>query len=66
MAPTTALLASTKQTEKYILDAIEQQFQLSDSALVDITKQFLDDFRLGLSEYNHPMAMMYVPSPSIA
>jgi len=58
MAPTSALLASTTETEKLILDAIEQQFQLSDNALLKITKQFLDDFRVGLGEYNHPMAMI--------
>ena len=41
-------------------DAIEQQFQLSSHALLRITDQFLEDFRLGLGEYNHPMPMMYV------
>ncbi|KAH8105509.1 hexokinase [Cristinia sonorae] len=58
MAPISALLASSEHSQRAILDAIEQQFQLTDDALVTITKQFLEDFRLGLGEYNHPMAMI--------
>ncbi|KZT12617.1 uncharacterized protein LAESUDRAFT_718896 [Laetiporus sulphureus 93-53] len=33
-------------------------FTLDHDALVKITQQFLDDIRLGLGEYNHPMAMI--------
>ncbi|THH33815.1 hypothetical protein EUX98_g481 [Antrodiella citrinella] len=58
MAPTSALLASTKDTETHILDAIEEQFHLSGDALHKITQQFVEDFRVGLGEYNHPMAMI--------
>ncbi|CAL1702029.1 unnamed protein product [Somion occarium] len=58
MAPISALIGSTEDSARQILDAIESQFQLSDDALVRITDQFLKDFRLGLSEYNHPMAMI--------
>ncbi|TCD70456.1 glucokinase [Steccherinum ochraceum] len=58
MAPTSALLASTKDSEQAILDAIEHQFQLDNDALLKISGQFLEDFRLGLGQYNHPMAMI--------
>ncbi len=57
MAPTSAFL---KDDGHQTFDSIAAQFQLDDEALHTITKQFLEDFRLGLSEYNHPMAMMCV------
>ena len=41
------------------LQAIERQFTITDQKLLDITRQFLDDFNLGLSQYNKPMAMMF-------
>ena len=40
------------------LDSLAPQFDLSDATLVDITRQFVDDFAAGLGEYNKPMAMM--------
>ena len=40
-------------------DDIEREFQLNDDRLFSITQQLIDDFRLGLREYNHSMAMMY-------
>ena len=40
------------------LDHIEQQFSLTDEKLIDITRQFVEDFALGLSKYNEAMAMM--------
>ena len=43
------------QTE---LDAIAQQFELSQDKLRAITSQFIADFALGLGAYNHPMAMI--------
>lgn len=49
--------ASTDAARK-IFDDIEAQFQLGQDALIKITEQFLEDFRLGLSEYNQPMAMI--------
>ncbi|THH01755.1 hypothetical protein EW026_g995 [Hermanssonia centrifuga] len=55
MAPTSAFL---KDDGHQTFDSIAAQFQLDDEALHTITKQFLEDFRLGLSEYNHPMAMI--------
>ncbi|KAI0079762.1 hexokinase [Panus rudis PR-1116 ss-1] len=58
MSPTSALSGSSDASERQILDDIESQFQLSDESLVKITKQFLTDFHLGLSEYNHAMAMI--------
>ena len=58
MAPISALSGSTPDTAKQILDSIEAQFQLAADDLITITNQFLEDFRVGLSEYNRPMAMM--------
>jgi hexokinase len=43
-----------------ILNEIEQQFFLSDDRLLTITRQFVEDFSLGLGEYGKAMAMMYV------
>lgn len=40
------------------LDSIQRQFDLTDARLLEITRQFVDDFALGLSEYNKPMAMI--------
>ena len=40
------------------LDAIAQQFELSQDKLCAITSQFIADFALGLGAYNHPMAMI--------
>lgn len=39
---------------------IEQQFTLDGDVLISITSHFHKLFNLGLSEYGHPMAMMYV------
>ncbi|KAK7696561.1 hypothetical protein QCA50_001219 [Cerrena zonata] len=58
MAPTSALSGSTDESARQILDAIESQFQLSNEALIEIVEKFLEDFTLGLGEYNHPMAMI--------
>lgn len=56
MAPIHAL--SHSDNTRHIFDDIDEQFQLNDDRLTAITKQFLADFHLGLSEYNHAMAMM--------
>jgi hexokinase len=53
-------MASMPQASQDILNGIEEQFTLSDEILCGITKQFVDDFNVGLSQYNEPMAMMYV------
>jgi hypothetical protein len=58
MAPLSAISGSSKDSGVHIFEDIEQQFRLDDGALHTITKQFLEDFRLGLGEYNHSMAMM--------
>ena len=60
MAPLFTPTTSSKDVGRDTFDAIEAQFHLSDEKLHEIVNQFLEDFRLGLSEYNHPMAMMYV------
>jgi hypothetical protein len=43
-----------------LLADIEQQFTLDGDVLIAITSHFHKLFNLGLSEYGHPMAMMYV------
>ncbi|KZT74519.1 hexokinase [Daedalea quercina L-15889] len=58
MAKLGVLSAASVEAERKILDDIEEQFHLDEDALIEITKQFLEDFRTGLAEYNHPMAMI--------
>ncbi|PSS36844.1 hypothetical protein PHLCEN_2v1272 [Hermanssonia centrifuga] len=48
MAPTSA---SSKDDGRQTFDSIAAQFQLDDEALHTITKQFLEDFRLGLGNH---------------
>jgi hexokinase len=59
MALPTAVSGLSRVSSTRLFDDIESQFQLGDDGLYTITKQFLEDFRLGLGEYNHAMAMMY-------
>ncbi|KAH9950056.1 hexokinase [Amylocystis lapponica] len=58
MAPISALYGSSSDTARKVFDDIEDQFRLDQDALIKITQQFLEDFRLGLGEYGHPMAMI--------
>ncbi|KAI0346990.1 hexokinase [Trametopsis cervina] len=58
MAPITSSISSSSDAGTELFDSIEAQFELDDERLHTIIKQFLEDFRLGLSEYNHPMAMI--------
>ncbi|KAI0662933.1 hexokinase [Cubamyces menziesii] len=58
MAPTAALYGASPDVARRILDDIEAQFRLTKDDLIRITTQFLEDFALGLGEYNHPMAMI--------
>lgn len=55
-----ALSGVSVEEERRILDDIEHQFHLDEDALIRITQQFLEDMHLGLGEYSHPLAMMYV------
>lgn len=48
-------LSSSKQAA---LDAISPSFHLSESKLHEITKRFLDEFAIGVTAYNNPMAMI--------
>ncbi|KAJ7781622.1 hypothetical protein B0H16DRAFT_1499098 [Mycena metata] len=41
-----------------VLDGIHSQFQLPTEALSELTGQFLQEFKVGLGNYNHPMAMI--------
>ncbi|KAI8984992.1 hexokinase [Trametes punicea] len=58
MAPTYALYGASPDVSRRILDDIEAQFRLTRDDFTKITSQFLEDFALGLGEYNHPMAMI--------
>ncbi|KAI0685988.1 hexokinase [Cytidiella melzeri] len=58
MAPVATSTTSSKDASRDVFDSIESQFRLSEDKLHEIVEQFLEDFRLGLSEYNHPMAMI--------
>ncbi|KLO06355.1 hypothetical protein SCHPADRAFT_946154 [Schizopora paradoxa] len=53
MAPTSLSPATVE-----VLDRIEHLFQLSNDRLIDITRQFVEDYNLGLGEYNKAMAMI--------
>ncbi|KAJ6516349.1 hypothetical protein C8R45DRAFT_1059158 [Mycena sanguinolenta] len=57
MASVSAHFAKSNDAQ-YILDDIHRQFQFSPEAMVDITRQFLHEFKVGLGNYNHPMAMI--------
>ena len=61
MSKTSAFYAADPEVGRRVLDDIEDMFRLTQDNLMDITSHFLKDFELGLSEYNHPMAMMCVP-----
>ncbi|KAJ7937401.1 hypothetical protein B0H13DRAFT_2425519 [Mycena leptocephala] len=43
---------------QFIFDDIHRQFQLGPETLVELTEAFLDEFKVGLGDYNHPMAMI--------
>ena len=57
MASTSALFYEDAQR---IFDDIDHQFQLTPDTLIDLAKAFLDEFKVGLGNYNHPMALMSV------
>lgn len=48
--------------EQRVLDDIDRQFRPSVDKLVNLTKEFLVEFKLGLESYGQPMAMMHVSS----
>ncbi len=43
---------------KAVFDLIDHQFSLDETTLVDLTKAFLAEFKVGLDNYGKPMAMM--------
>ena len=55
MAPIPALSASNAQ---HVIDDIDAQFQLKQDVLIELTKAFVEEYRLGLSQYGKAMAMM--------
>ena len=44
---------------QFVLDDIDRQFQLAPEILTQLSKAFLDEIKVGLGNYNHPMAMVY-------
>ena len=59
MQITTAIYNAYSHNIKSLLSDIEEQFTLDEHALISITSHFHKLFNAGLSEYGHPMAMMY-------
>ncbi|KAK2466384.1 hypothetical protein APHAL10511_002026 [Amanita phalloides] len=55
MSFTNALFADNGQ---HVLDDIDRQFRPSINTLVELTEEFLAEFKLGLENYNQPMAMI--------
>jgi hexokinase len=43
-----------------VLDDITRHFQLGPETLTELTTAFVEEIRLGLGNYNHAMAMVYV------
>ena len=60
MPATTAISNAHKDKISSLLTGIEQQFTVGEEVLISITSHFHKLVNLGLSEYGHPMAMMYV------
>jgi hexokinase len=59
MPVTTAIYNAHTDKISSLLADIEEQFTLDEDVLISITLHFHKLFNLGLSEYGHPMAMMY-------
>jgi hexokinase len=57
MAFSSALFTNDEQR---VLDDIDRQFRPSLDTLINLTKEFLVEFKLGLENYGQPMAMMQV------
>jgi len=51
-------LHSLSKPKQAALDNIAPSFHLSDEKLNEITKRFLEEFAMGITAYNHPMAMI--------
>jgi hypothetical protein len=51
-------LLSLPSQKQAALDAIAPSFHLTNSKLKEITKRFLEEFAMGITAYNHPMAMI--------
>ncbi|KAH9482884.1 Glucokinase [Psilocybe cubensis] len=41
-----------------VFDLLERQFVIGEDTLVELTQAFLEEFKVGLESYNHPMAMI--------
>ncbi|KAJ7067948.1 hypothetical protein C8F01DRAFT_1207645 [Mycena amicta] len=53
-----SISAHSTPDAQHVLDQIHSAFQLSPASLLELTGQFLDEFKVGLDGYNHPMAMI--------
>jgi hexokinase len=51
-------LFALSKSKQAALDAIAPSFHLSESKLHEITNRFLEEIALGITAYNHPMAMI--------
>lgn len=58
-----SIAAFSYSSAKELYDHIDAQFRVSNTQLVDLTKTFLHEFKLGLEDYGHAMAMMYAIDP---
>jgi len=54
MAPLSATSAQTAY------DELEKSLTVTEPRLIELTQEFLDEFRLGLGQYGKPLAMMCV------
>ncbi|KAF9535059.1 hypothetical protein CPB83DRAFT_781091 [Crepidotus variabilis] len=52
------LSATQHEDPQAVFDSLEQQFSLHEEGLVALTKTFLEEFKVGLTNYNQPMAMI--------
>lgn len=53
-----SLSAFQYEHSQTVFDVLERQISLKEDTLVSLTKAFLEEFDLGLSNYNQAMAMM--------
>lgn len=54
----TSISSFCYQNAQAVFDVIDNQFTLQPDSLVELTKAFLDEVKIGLANYNQPMAMM--------
>lgn len=55
-------MAPIPRDPQQVVDDLAEQFTVDQDFLLTLTKAFLKEMHEGLSSYNHPMAMMCVPT----